>query len=399
MNAGGSASIRTSKDQNGQIMKKTRHLSLVETNRHCSSGSIAAEDDRVSFKQKGRHTSNKSESKAARKNATAANEKARGKDVGRTRKIPKPASVTVEAPSKQKADEPKRLPDGVINIDVEDGFYEYAAEVIVYLRQREQQFVLPPNYLEGGSTTSDMRAMLVDWLIQVVKHLDQCQETLYLCVIMLDTVLSKRDIKNDRLQLVGITCLLIASKLEEYYPADISKLIHLTMDSYTFKQVIRMEMVILDILDYQLYFPEIMSFLRRYSRAACRHQDRKFVETCQFLVDSVLVDNCFSTILPSKQAAASVLAASLLYSLNAEQNPNENSLWTPTLQHYTSYNFEDVVYTARTMIRSILNTKDYNAAKDKYNSRSKFQGLAKAAHLSSTTLTKAETWIDLVLKS
>jgi len=387
MNARGSASIRTSKDQNGQIMKKTRHFSLVETNRHCSTSSIVAEDDRACLKQKGRHASNKSESKAVRKNATGANEKARGRDGGRLRKAAKPASVTA------------RLPDGVINIDVEDGYYEYAAEVIVYLRQREQLFVLPPNYLEGGSTTSDMRALLVDWLIQVVKHLDQCQETLYLCIIMLDTVLSKRDIKNDRLQLVGITCLLIASKLEEYYPADISKLIHLTMDSYTYKQVIRMEMVILDILDYQLNFPEIMSFLRRYSRAACRHQDRKFVETCQFLVDSVLVDNCFSTILPSKQAAASVLSASLLYSLNAEQNPSEKSVWTPTLQHYTSYNFEDVVYTARTMIRSMLNTKEYNAAKDKYNSRSKFQGLAKAAHLSSTTLTKAETWIDLVLKS
>merc|ERR1711872_969386 len=126
-NAGGSASIRTSKDQNGQIMKKTRHLSLVETNRHCSTSSIVAEDDRACLKQKGRHASNKSESKVVRKNATAANEKARGKDGGRTRKAAKPASVTaVEAPCPcckvvvvHKATGSKRLPDGVINIDVE----------------------------------------------------------------------------------------------------------------------------------------------------------------------------------------------------------------------------------------------------------------------------------------
>ncbi len=46
--------------------------------------------------------------------------------------------------------------------------YEYAAEVIAYLKEREKVHVLPVNFLKGGSTHFSARAMLVDWLIQVV---------------------------------------------------------------------------------------------------------------------------------------------------------------------------------------------------------------------------------------
>ena len=50
--------------------------------------------------------------KAVRKNPTATNEKARGRDGGRTRKAAKPVSVTVvEAPSKQKVLKEKLLKD------------------------------------------------------------------------------------------------------------------------------------------------------------------------------------------------------------------------------------------------------------------------------------------------
>ena len=77
-----------------------------------------------------------------------------------------------------------------------------------------------------------MRSILVDWMIQVQHHLLLSQETLYLAVGILDSVLHRRDVDPDNLQLVGITSMLIASKLEEYYAAEIKKLLHLTENSY-----------------------------------------------------------------------------------------------------------------------------------------------------------------------
>ena len=47
------------------------------------------------------------------------------------------------------------------------------------------------------------------------------QETLYHAVGMIDGTLAVRDVDNAHLQLVAITSLLIAAKLEEYHPPSI----------------------------------------------------------------------------------------------------------------------------------------------------------------------------------
>jgi len=415
-----SSKLREKKFMN--VKPRARHLSIADTNGNNGVDKTAKEDKPM------RKPSNKSEGKSQLKNSQKTRNNNKPKNLrsvsvsanlyqstakDRISVSSESSQVTKTAPSNKVGklkresftirEEKSELPDGVINIDVEDGLYEYAGEVIVYLRERELDYVLAANFLEGGATTSTMRAMLVDWLIQVASYQNLCQETLYLCITMVDTVLSKRDIKHERLQLVGITCLLIASKLEEYYPADISKLIHLTKDSYTFKQVIRMEIVILEILEYQLYFPEMMSFLRRFTRAAFRNHDRKFVETCQYMVDSIIINKGFSTIRPSEQAAASVFATTLLCCIDADQIPCEDSLWTKTLQYYTQYKFEDISPTAHSMIRAMLNASEtessFTAARDKYKSLSKHQRLAQENHVSVQVLTQADVWLKSVIKS
>ena len=96
--------------------------------------------------------------------------------------------------------------------------------------------------------------MLVDWLTQVQHHLKLSEETLYRTVIILDTVLWQRSVEPNILQLVGITALLLASKLEEYYPVELPKLIHLTENSYRKKEVIEMEKTILMVLEFKVSY-------------------------------------------------------------------------------------------------------------------------------------------------
>ena len=94
-------------------------------------------------------------------------------------------------------------------------------------------------------------------------YLKLSPETLYLGISLLDTILDKRDVEADKLQLVGchasikhfskcslivllfktltskvgIASLYVASKCEEYYPADLKKLVHLTENSYRVQDV------------------------------------------------------------------------------------------------------------------------------------------------------------------
>ena len=61
---------------------------------------------------------------------------------------------------------------------------------------------------------SNMRTILVDWLIEVQENFELFHETLYLAVKIVDRFLSKKQVKREYLQLVGATAMLIAAKFE-----------------------------------------------------------------------------------------------------------------------------------------------------------------------------------------
>jgi len=296
-------------------------------------------------------------------------------------------------------DRQEPLPEGVINIEMEDGLYEYSREVVVYLMEMENTTTVPHDFLEDGSVTANMRSILVDWIIQVQHHLKLCQETLYLAIGMLDLVLLRRDVDPDKLQLVGVTALLVASKLEEYYPVDIKKLLHLTENSYKRVEVTHMERVLLDVMEFQVYLPSPQVFLLRYTRASLRSQDSEFLKTCQYLLDSHLPHSSHPCCTPSLVAAAAVLATSLLNYLAVNNSfPKPSTIWTPTLVHYTTYNLTLLAPTSLQMVEQViaamLATSKFTGAMVKYKSHSQHQRLALAKHLQVDVLRRGRTVLE-----
>ena len=67
---------------------------------------------------------------------------------------------------------------------------EYVNEIYAYLRQLEIEQAVRKNYLAKTKTVQPkMRAVLVDWLIQVHQQFSLLQETLYLTIAILDRYL------------------------------------------------------------------------------------------------------------------------------------------------------------------------------------------------------------------
>ena len=59
--------------------------------------------------------------------------------------------------------------------------------------------------------------------------------------------------------------MIVASKLEEYYPIEISKMLHLTENSYRKEEVLRMERIILELVGFKvMFFPSLI--LNNFSR-------------------------------------------------------------------------------------------------------------------------------------
>ena len=84
---------------------------------------------------------------------------------------------------------------------------------------------------------NSMRAILVDWLVEVAEEYKLSQDTLYLAVNYIDRFLSSMVVLRKKLQLVGTACMLIASKLEEIYPPEVAEFVYITDDTYSGKEV------------------------------------------------------------------------------------------------------------------------------------------------------------------
>ncbi|MBS2600094.1 cyclin, partial [Salmonella enterica subsp. enterica serovar Typhimurium] len=86
-----------------------------------------------------------------------------------------------------------------------------------------------------------MRAILVDWLIQVHSKFRLLQETLFMTLAIMDRFLQNQPVSRKKLQLVAVTAMLLASKYEEMYPPAIGDFVYITDNAYTKSQIRQME--------------------------------------------------------------------------------------------------------------------------------------------------------------
>ncbi|XP_049758416.1 cyclin-P-like [Elephas maximus indicus] len=108
---------------------------------------------------------------------------------------------------------------------------------------------LPP------AVTPEMRALVVDWLVQVHEYLGLAGDTLYLAVHLLDSYLRSGRVRLHRLQLLGVACLFVACKVEECVLPEPASLCLLGAGSFSPAELLRAERRILSRLDFRLHHP------------------------------------------------------------------------------------------------------------------------------------------------
>ncbi|XP_073443059.1 G2/mitotic-specific cyclin-B2-like isoform X2 [Dendrobates tinctorius] len=84
--------------------------------------------------------------------------------------------------------------NGVEDIDAEDSgnpqlCSEYVMDIYNYLKELELKQPIKQRYLEGKEVNERMRAILVDWLVQVHSRFQLLQETLYMGIAVMDRFL------------------------------------------------------------------------------------------------------------------------------------------------------------------------------------------------------------------
>ncbi|KAF5942297.1 hypothetical protein HYC85_019939 [Camellia sinensis] len=249
-------------------------------------------------------------------------------------------------------------------VDVDDNFMDpqlcatMACDIYKHLRASEAKKRPSTDFMERvqKDINSSMRAILIDWLVEVISFQPQVAEeyrlvpdTMYLAVNYIDRYLSGNTMDRQRLQLLGVACMMIAC-------------------------VLQMESAVLNYLKFEMTAPTAKCFLRRFVRAAQGVNEAPSMQLeclANYVAELSLLEYNMLCYAPSLIAASAIFLAN--YILLPSKRP-----WNSTLRHYTLYQPSDLCECVKALHSLCCNSLSSSlpAIREKY-SQHKYKFVAK----------------------
>jgi transcription initiation factor TFIIIB Brf1 subunit/transcription initiation factor TFIIB len=177
-----------------------------------------------------------------------------------------------------------------------------------------------------------MRAILIDWLVEVHWRFRLSDETLFLAVNIIDRYLSEYQVSRKYLQLIGMTGLFIASKFEDIYSPETKEFVYISDNTYNKEEILEMEGRMLSGLKFKLVIPSTLSFLNRYSQWFVK-EDNKVYLSARYLIELSLIEYKMLSYAPSLIAVSALYLSSKLAKKEA---------WNKEIEEDSQYSEQDV---------------------------------------------------------
>lgn len=254
--------------------------------------------------------------------------------------------------------------EAILDLDTEDlddplMAAEYVVDIFDYLRDLEHETLPSPDYIDHQPELEwKMRGILIDWLIEVHASFRLLPETLFLTVNIIDRFLSAEIVSLDRLQLVGVTAMFIASKYEEVLSPHVANFSQVADETFSDKEILDAERHVLATLNYNMSYPNPMNFLRRISKAD--NYDIQTRTLGKYLMEISLLDHNFMPYKQSHVAAAAMYLARLIL---------DRPGWDATLAHYSGYTEEEIQPVFLLMVDYLHRSVAHEAFFKKYASK------------------------------
>uniref|UniRef100_A0A8C4SCA5 Cyclin B3 n=1 Tax=Erpetoichthys calabaricus TaxID=27687 RepID=A0A8C4SCA5_ERPCA len=241
---------------------------------------------------------------------------------------------------------------------------EYAKDIFDYLKERELKFGIESYINKQQDLNKEMRAILVDWMVEVQENFELNHETLYLSVKLVDHYLSEVICMRESLQLIGSTSMLLASKFEERCPPCVDDFLYICDDAYKREELINMEMNILRVLKFDINIPIAYRFLRRYAK--CAQTSMETLTLARYICELTLQELDFVSERASQLAAACLLLAMAMKKIGG---------WTPTLEYHTGHTVSDLLALVKRLNFLVTYPTDekLKAVRSKYSHRVFFE--------------------------
>ncbi|XP_070539288.1 G2/mitotic-specific cyclin-B3-like [Ptychodera flava] len=240
----------------------------------------------------------------------------------------------------------------------------YANDIFKYYKQRELLFQITPYVEKQKDITRNMRAILVDWLVEVQENFELNHETLYLAVKIVDRYLMEANVPRETLQLVGATALFIACKFDERCPPVLDDFIFICDDAYKRNEFLCMERTVLKTLGFDIGMPLSYRFLRRYAK--CAKANMETLTLARYVLELTLQEYDFIECLDSHIAASALLLA---FKMKKTQE------WDTTLEYYSGYKSEELMQCVRQLNALVASqpNKQLMTVRNKYSHKIFFE--------------------------
>ncbi|XP_019416267.1 PREDICTED: cyclin-A1-4-like isoform X3 [Lupinus angustifolius] len=211
-----------------------------------------------------------------------------------------------------------------------------AHEIYEHLRAREEIRRPSMDFMEKTQKDIDasMRAVLIDWLVEVSEEYRLVPDTLFLTVNYVDRYLSSHSINRKQLQLLGVACMRIAAKYEEICAPEVQEFCDITDNTYSKEQVLQMEFAVLNSLKFEMTAPTVNCFLRRFiivAQRTCEVPALHLEYLAAYLAELSLLEYAMLKYTPSLVAASATFLATYILLLPRKKP------WNSTLRYYTGY--------------------------------------------------------------
>ncbi|KAL8125606.1 G2/mitotic-specific cyclin S13-7-like isoform X2 [Apium graveolens] len=266
---------------------------------------------------------------------------------GSSKKKGQTFTSTLTARSKAACGLSKKPKVQIVDIDAADANNELAA--VEYVEDMYKFYKLVENetrvfdYIHSQPEINEkMRAILVDWLIEVHNKFDLMPETLYLTMNIIDRYLALKTVARKELQLLGISSMLTASKYEEIWAPEVNDFTKISDNAYTNQQVLVMEKKILGGLEWNLTVPTPYVFLVRFIKASLP-RDAAVENMTYFLAELGIMN--YATVM----YCPSMIAASAVY--GARCTLKKAPFWNETLALHTGFSEPQLMECAKELVR------------------------------------------------
>ena len=202
--------------------------------------------------------------------------------------------------------------------------HNYGPELYECSKDMELKAAIGPKFLSKHKLDPCVRTKMVDWMIEVLYAYNSDAPTFFLAVHLLDFYIArcKSAVNNNDVHLIGVTCLYLASKMEDIIPLRMShvksKIGH---NKFTEKEIKKCEKSVLETIDFDIITTSTYDFVKTFIFDFC-HNNRDSIKTlnmkrhidsfdsiCIFLSKMMCHSEEFSSCNYSLKAIASIIAA------------------------------------------------------------------------------------------